>query len=96
MDICIEPENLRNLGMEIYELALREKELMERLEIIVYSTSGQWQGSAAKAFAGRIVAVKNQFMHINSFFEDYAQLIRETADMYESHEKELSAKINCI
>lgn len=96
MDICVEPESLKNISREIYEITLRERALMDKLGMIFYSTGDQWQGSAEKAFAGRIVAVKNQFMHINSFFEDYAALIKQAADMYENHEKELSSKINCI
>ena len=96
MKVNVIPDKLQSSATDIifYNNELRNQ--MEQIEMLILSLNGDWQGDAERAFAGRILYVKNQFDHIYQFFDDYAELLKKLAAEYEENDKEISSKIQLV
>lgn len=96
MKVNVVPDKLQSSATDIifYNNELRNQ--MEQIEMLILSLNGDWQGDAERAFAGRILYVKNQFDHIYQFFDDYAELLKKLAAEYEENDKEISSKIQLV
>ena len=96
MKVNVIPDKLQSSATDIifYNNELRNQ--MEQIEMLILSLNGDWQGDAERAFAGRILYVKNQFDHIFQFFDDYAELLKKLAAEYEESDKEISSKIQLV
>ncbi len=79
---------------EIHALKQELQNTMDRIELLVLSVRGAWQGDAERAFSEKILSVKKQFSHIADFIDEYAELLCSFAFSYEQQEKDLSSKIN--
>ena len=94
MTIQVEPSQLAEKSNEINILTSEMLKTMDEIEILVLSVNGGWQGDAERAFSEKILYVKKQFSHIATFFNDYANLLKDFAYTYEQQETDLSSKIN--
>lgn len=96
MDIFVDPVALRAKSDDIRIVNGDLRVLMENIEILVLSVNGSWQGDAEKAYAEKILFIKNQFEPIAMFFDDYSDLLKKFADEYESQESDMASKINLV
>lgn len=94
MKIEIFPDKMDSVASDILLLNNELCDQMEQIEGLVLSLNGDWQGESEKAYASRILYIKNQFSHISKFFEDYAYLLRDLAVKYEENDKDISSKIH--
>lgn len=70
--------------------------VMAEIENCVISVNGKWQGDSEKAFAQKIIYVKNQFSNIISFFDEYAETLCKLANEYENFDCILKNKITVL
>lgn len=94
MDIQVETTRLADGSREIRALKAELLDTMEQIECLVLSMNGAWQGDAERAYAGKILYVKEQFTHIADFFEEYARVLHDFAYAYEQQETAISSQIN--
>ena len=94
MEIKAEPIQLTNEKTDINLLANQLRINMAQIEALVLSTNGEWQGESEVAYAGKIIYVKNQYMKLITFIEQYAELIGLYAEQYEDYEQQLAGKID--
>lgn len=93
MRITVDTDRMAAIGGEIRTVTDTLRNNMDAMEILVNSLSGEWQGSAGRAYAGRILHVRNEFKEVERFFEAYASKLERFAEEYRSHEDELAARI---
>ena len=94
MQIQVETSHMADKSSEILFLKNELLKTMEQVELLILSVNGVWQGDAERAFAEKILYVKEEFSHIAEFFDSYAQLLKEFSYAYEQHESQLASKIN--
>lgn len=94
MQIQVDTRRLADKSNDIKLVKNELLSVMEQIEILVLSVNGSWQGDAERAFAEKILYVKQQFSHITAFFEEYSDLLKDFAYKYDQQEAELSSKIN--
>lgn len=96
MDIRVDPAQLieKSDGIRAVNDSLRD--VMRETELLVLSLNGSWQGDAERAYSEKIIYVKNQFLPISAFFEEYAELLKTFALGYRQRESDLTAKINRV
>lgn len=94
MKIEVDAITLEEKSNGIKVLNSQLKANIEEIETLILSINGSWQGDAERAYSAQIIAVKNEFNNIFSFFEDYSMLLSGIADQYNAHDEQLSSKIN--
>lgn len=94
MNIQVDTSRLIEKSNEIKMLKIDLLNTMEQIEALVLSVNGSWQGDAERAFSEKILFVKKQFANIATFFDDYSELLKGFAYIYEQQETDLSSKIN--
>lgn len=94
MYIQVDTSNLFEISNEIKSVQADIQHIVDQVEKVVFSSIGSWQGEAERAFAEKIMYVKKQFVDTGAFFDEYANLLKNFAYMYEQQEKDLSSKIN--
>lgn len=94
MDIQVNTMAMEDRSFHIRGLKNELTQTMEQIELLILSVDGAWQGDAEKAFAEKILYVKNQFSHIAAFFEEYATLLDQFSREYQRQESDIASKIN--
>lgn len=94
MKICADPTELRRRSDDMKTIGTELRHGMESIEALVLSLNGAWQGEAERAYASRILFVKQEFADIMAFFDDCASLLASFAAQYEEQDSDLAAKIN--
>ncbi len=96
MKIEVDTGQLSEKSNEIKLLNNQLNTVMEEIEILILSITGEWQGKAERSFSEKILYVKQQFKNISVFFEDYSALLKKFAETYETQEADISFKINQV
>lgn len=94
MKLEVDTDLLRTRADAVRLMAADLEKNMDEIEMLVYTTSGAWQGDSERAFASRIIYVRKQFSALKTFFEEYADLMDESAERYDRHEADLASRIN--
>lgn len=94
MNIQVDTSQLVQKSNEIKSLKIDLLNIMDQIELLVFSVNGGWQGDAERAFSEKILYVKKQFANIAAFFDDCSELLKGFAYTYEQQETDLSSKIN--
>lgn len=94
MRICADPIQMRGKGDAVRTLRAALQNNMDRIESLVLSVNGAWQGDSERAYASKILFIKREFSGILSFLEDYAALLASFADQYDEFDSGLAAKIS--
>ncbi len=92
----VEPTRLVDGSQRIREIKGDLLRTMEDIECLVLAVGGAWQGDAERAYAEKILYVKQQFSHIAQFFGDYADLLEQFAYAYEQQESDMTSQINLV
>lgn len=93
MDIQVDTLQLLQKSDEIRGVKSELEDIMAQIEALVLSANGSWQGEAERAFAEKILYVREQFAGIATFFDGYAQLLQSFSSAYEQLDKNLATKI---
>lgn len=93
MTITVDPDRMAAFGGAIRTVTDTLKNNMDAMDILVNSLSGEWQGSAGRAYASRILYVKSEFREVERFFGEYASLLERFAEEYRQYEEELAFRI---
>ncbi len=93
MLVSVETERLHLEKKEIVGLTEELKKQMQQIETLVLSVNGEWQGEAEAAFANKIIYVKNQFVKLTDFFEEYAKMLDQFATDYQKYDEDIASKI---
>ena len=96
MSIYIEPDVLMQKGEEIAAIRSELETLLSRIEILVLSLCGEWQGAAEIAFEHNLIGVKKDYSDLLCFISEYSNIITNCADRYEKYDNDLANKINSI
>ena len=94
MNITVDTAEMKARSREMQSVGNDLLSYMDQVEQVVLSIGGEWQGEAERAYAARIVYIKEQFARMFDFLDSYGRLLDEFSTRYEEHDKELSAKIN--
>ena len=94
MNIYVDTLQLIEKSNEIKMINAELANVMQRIEQTLLFSRGEWQGVAGSAFFENILDAKKQFENIESFFNDYADMLRGFAFEYEQQEHNLISKIN--
>ena len=81
---------------EIRNINRQLQQNIEKIEKLVLSIEGEWQGNSGKAYVDKLIYVKSKFNVLNCFYDEYSELLKQYAEMYENHEKELLLKISRV
>ncbi len=96
MKIAVDTDRMRSACAGIRYLTETLHSNMDSIEYLVTEMNGDWQGDAARAYAGKIVYVRREFAEMERFFEEYATLLDRFVSEYQRQEEELTAKIRNV
>lgn len=96
MSIYIEPDELAQKGNDVLTIRSELSEILDKIEILVLSLVGEWQGAAEIAFESNIVGIKQDYKQLLDFFLEYSNIIINCADRFSKYDNELANKINLI
>lgn len=96
MKILVDADRMKIVSGEMRTTIDKLRYNMDSLEILVNSLSGEWQGDAEKAYAGKIIYVRREFKEVEKFFEEFATFLSQFSGDYLLHEDELAAKIQNV
>lgn len=94
--IIFDTEKMKETYVQMMELLHEIRVNMGRIEQLVHETEGDWQGNAEKVFAQKLLFVKEKFVPVYHFWEEYAGWLKEQAEQYEEHESEIHSKLNLV
>ena len=93
MKIQVNADELQRTGREMEQVLLCLRENMNQLESTIQRTEGDWQGAFAKAYADRLICIRQEFRELEEFFREYSSMLMHFAEEYLHYERELSKKI---
>ena len=96
MRITVDADRMHSMAGQIRTTVDMLRYNMDTMEMLVYSMNGEWQGNAERAYASKIVYVRNEFKAVEQFFTEYASLLERFAEEYIRHEDELTAKLRNV
>ena len=96
MKITVDADRMHSAAAEIRTTVDTLRYNMDTMELLVNSLNGEWQGDAERAFASKIVYVRNEFKEVEQFFREYASLLERFAEEYIRHEDEVTAKVRNV
>lgn len=68
----------------------------ESTERLVLSLCGEWQGSAEKAYSGKILYIDRQFQKVEEVIKRISKIMSELSDEYEELDYNISSVIKSI
>ncbi len=96
MKMTVDADRMHSMAAQIRTTIDTLRYNMDAMELLVYSIHGEWQGDAERAFASKIVYVRNEFREVEHFFAEYASLLERFAEEYIRHEDEVTAKLRNV
>ena len=96
MLLHIEPDLLKQKGEDISAIRSELEIILNRIEILVLSLCGEWQGTAESAFENNLISLKRDYNDLLCFFSEYSNIITNCADNYEKYDNNLANKIYSI
>lgn len=96
MKIMVDADRMHSIASDIRTTTDTLRYNMDSIERLVYSMDGEWKGDAERAFASKIVYVRNEFREVERFFVEYASLLERFAEEYIRHEDEVTAKLRNV
>lgn len=68
----------------------------ESTERLVLCLCGEWQGSAEKAYSGKILYIGRQFKKVEEVIKSISKIMSELSDEYEGLDHKMSCVIKSI
>lgn len=96
MNILVDADRMKIVSGEMRTTIDTLRYNMDSLELLINSLSGEWQGDAEKAYASKIIYVRNEFKAVENFFEEFATFLSQFSEDYLLHEDELAMKIQNV
>ena len=96
MIVYANKEGLYRVAEEMQQTAGVIKKLNFNIEQLVYSTCDSWQGKSEQAFAEQIITINGKFDTLYAYVDQYASLLKQFADEYESMDIGIANKIKRI
>ena len=96
MEIYVDTVSLRDKCNDMQVVSNDIKVCMNKLESVLIETCEQWEGDAEKAFAGRVLYMKKEYMELVSFIDEYISFVRRASDFYDMKEDEIKSKMGAV
>lgn len=94
--IAFDVERMNRMYQDLAETNQGILKNMKQIEQFVYSMEGEWQGDAQRAFAGKILYIKEQFQPLFRFLQELTELLKIQAELYEEQEDNIRKKLNAL
>lgn len=94
--IVVDTDAMQQTYLHMRELIFELEENMQKIERLVDSVQGEWQGESEKAFMQKLFYVKTQFMRLYMFLEEYVDALEECIEQYELHEQQVYLRLTLI
>ncbi len=93
MRLIVDCEQLYNCSSSLLTEARRLENCMDRLETLIASLKGDWQGAAEVALETRLLEAKSAYLVVICSVEEFAMILNSVAERYDAYDKEVAKKI---
>ncbi len=94
--IQVTPERLYSEAERLLNYKRQQAAEMSKLRTLVQTLRSQWRGEAHNAFVAEFNSMEYSFRNFSILLEDYAKLMKSSADQLKQTDKNLRNKIRRI
>ena len=87
--MLFDEEQMWQVSQDLHEAVCEIQSIITRVDALVRSVHGEWQGASEQAYEEKLNYVKEQFAPIYLFWEECSRQIAEQAKAYQEHEEKI-------